>query len=178
MGVCGVGKTTVARAMADMAGAHYLEGDDFHPEENVRAMAQGRPLSDADRWPWLESICAGALAAHESDNAPVVIACSALKKRYRDLLRQRLGDLAIIHLTGDRELIRARMEQREGHFMPARLLDSQLRDLEAPRADEGDVLVLDISGTEAAILNTARAYFSGRLQTDRRARSASADSGA
>lgn len=175
MGVCGVGKTTVARAIADMAGAHFLEGDDFHPESNIRAMAQGQPLTDRERWPWLESICAGALAARSRDGAGVVIACSALKKRYRDLMRQRLGEITIVHLTGDPELIRARMERREGHFMPARLLDSQLADLEAPRADEGEVLVFDSSDTEAAILERARAYFSGRTQAGRHHGSASAD---
>jgi len=129
MGVSGTGKTTIGRALADALGVPFVEGDDLHPEANKRKMAAGIPLTDDDRAPWLD------LVAAELD-APAVVACSALKRRYRDRLRQAAPDLALVYLHGAPELLAARMEGREGHFMPTSLLRSQLETLEVPDPDE------------------------------------------
>lgn len=140
MGVCGTGKSSLAARLVAATGGTLVEADEFHSAANVALMASGQPLTDAHRWPWLDAIAAGVRAARPG--APVAIACSALKRRYRDRLRSRLGDLALIHLTGDPALIRARLEARRDHFMPPALLDSQLAELEPPAADE-PCLVLD-----------------------------------
>jgi gluconokinase len=134
MGVCGTGKSSLGARLSAATGGALVEADDFHSTANVALMASGRPLGDAERWPWLDAIADGAIAAGKS--GLVAIACSALKRRYRDRLRSRLGDLALIHLTGDPALIRARLEARPDHFMPPSLLDSQLAELEPPAADE------------------------------------------
>lgn len=155
MGVCGVGKSTVARMLSERLGGSLVEADDYHPEENIRAMSLGVPLTDANRWAWLETVCRIA-AANEGD--PVVIACSALKRRYRDLMLERLGDLRIVHLTGDPALIRQRMDHREGHFMPVSLLDSQLADLETPESPEENVLAVDIADAPDVILDRAERF--------------------
>jgi gluconokinase len=134
MGVCGTGKSSLAARLAAASGGTLVEADDFHSPANVALMASGRPLGDADRWPWLDAIAESArVAGHKG---LVAIACSALKRRYRDRLRDRLGAFAVIHLTGNPALIRARLEARPGHFMPASLLDSQLAELEPPAGDE------------------------------------------
>ena len=121
MGVCGCGKTSV--------------GDEFHPPENIAKMAAGIPLGDEDRWGWLDAIAAR-LAEARGQGRPVVVSCSALKRRYRDRLRTGAPRLLFVHLDGERELILGRMAQRTGHYMPASLLDSQLADLEPPEPDE------------------------------------------
>ncbi|PYE90050.1 gluconokinase [Phyllobacterium leguminum] len=143
MGVCGVGKSTVGRAIAERSGGSFIEADEFHPEANIRLMSAGQPLSDADRWPWLGAIAEGASEALKRDGAPVIIACSALKQSYRDFLREKLGSIAILHLTGPRDLILQRMTGRS-HFMPPELLDSQLAALEelAP-AEKGITMTID-----------------------------------
>jgi gluconokinase len=133
MGVCGTGKSSLGARLAAFGGT-LVEADDFHSPANVALMASGRSLGDADRWPWLDAIAEAAVAAGKT--GLVAIACSALKRGYRDRLRGRLGDLALIHLTGDPVLIRARLEARPDHFMPPSLLDSQLAELEPPAADE------------------------------------------
>jgi gluconokinase len=134
MGVCGTGKSSLASRLAAASGGTLVEADDFHSPANVALMASGRPLGDADRWPWLDAIAEAVGRAGQT--GPVAIACSALKRRYRDRLRSGLGDMALIHLTGDPALIRARLEARLDHFMPPSLLDSQLAELEPPEADE------------------------------------------
>jgi gluconokinase len=129
MGVSGTGKSTVGRALAETLGLPFVEGDDLHPESNVAKMAAGIPLTDADRAPWLDLIAA------ELDR-PVVITCSALKRSYRDRLRLAAPDLVLVYLHGAPELLASRMAQRDGHFMPTALLESQLATLEEPAADE------------------------------------------
>jgi gluconokinase len=136
MGVSGTGKSTTGRALAQALDLPFLEGDDLHPESNVAKMAAGIPLTDADRAPWLDLIAA------ELDQ-PQVVACSALKRSYRDRLRQAAPDLVLVYLHGDPELLLSRMSQRDGHFMPTALLDSQLATLEEPAADE-DVIPVDV----------------------------------
>ncbi|MFS4437357.1 gluconokinase [Paracoccaceae bacterium GXU_MW_L88] len=137
MGVCGSGKSTAARAIAEALNARFLEADDFHPQKNVAAMSRGEPLNDEMRWPWLAAV---AEAAARSDG-PVVIACSALKRSYRDLLCARVEGLHIVYLHAERDALRARMLARENHYMPESLLDSQLADLTPPEADEPHIKV-------------------------------------
>lgn len=132
MGVSGCGKTTVAAGVAERLGWTLLEGDTFHPPANVAKMASGTPLTDDDRWPWLRAIAAEA-ARH--DNA--VVACSALKRAYRDILRPDV----LVYLQGTKYLIAERLRARKGHFMPPTLLDSQFATLEPPATDECPIVV-------------------------------------
>ena len=138
-GVSGVGKTEMARRLADTLGAAFLDADDFHPPANVRAMAAGRPLDDAMRAPWLDA-CARALEAHRL-RGDVVMACSALKRRYRDRLRARVGGLGVVFLSARFEAVEARMSRRRGHYMPLSLLRSQFAALEPPGRGERVVVV-------------------------------------
>jgi gluconokinase len=159
MGVCGTGKSSVAARLAEATGGALVEADDFHSAANVALMASGQPLTDADRWPWLDAIAEGARAAE--GEGLVAIACSALKRRYRDRLRANLGELALIHLTGDPALIRTRLEARRDHFMPPALLDSQLAELEPPAADE-PCLTLDVALSPGEQDARLRAFLAGR----------------
>jgi len=138
MGVSGSGKTTVGAALADALGLRFVDGDALHPAANVAKMAAGIPLDDADRAPWLDAV--GAVLA----DGPVVVACSALKRAYRDRLRAAAPGLQLVFLDGDRALLASRMAARPGHFMPASLLDSQLATLERPEPDE-HALTADIA---------------------------------
>jgi len=138
MGVSGSGKTTVGAALADALGLRFVDGDALHPAANVAKMAAGIPLDDADRAPWLDAI--GAVLAA----GPVVVACSALKRAYRDRLRAAAPGLQLVFLDGDPALLASRMTARPGHFMPASLLDSQLATLERPEPDE-HALTADIA---------------------------------
>lgn len=138
MGVTGVGKTTVGRLLAERFGARFLEGDAFHPPANVEKMRAGIPLEDADRWPWLETLRAE-LARELAAGATVVLACSALKRAYRDLLRRAGPEVRFVHLVGPEELVARRLAGRRGHYMPPSLLPSQLATLEDP-SGEPDVL--------------------------------------
>jgi gluconokinase len=147
MGVAGSGKTTIGRLLAAELGWRFLEGDDAHPPANVEKMATGLPLTDADRRPWLEELrrrIESCLAAGES----VVVACSALKESYRRVLAEGLPGVRFVHLRGDPEVIRQRLEGRQGHFMKAVLLESQLAVLEAPK----DALAVDVAGTPEEIV--------------------------
>lgn len=137
MGVCGVGKSTIGRAVACRLGSPFVEADDHHSESNIRALAAGQSLNDERRWPWLSDVCEAALRGSQKSPTPVVIACSALKRKYRDFIRTKLADVTLIHLTGAPSLIRARLETRDDHFASSLLLDSQIQDLEAPTPDEG-----------------------------------------
>ncbi len=136
MGVSGCGKTTVAAGVAQRLGWKLLEGDAFHPPSNVAKMASGTPLTDEDRWPWLRAIASAA-----AGEASAVIACSALKRAYRDVLKAGRDDVVIVYLKGSRELIGARLAARKGHFMPPGLLDSQFATLEEPGAEENPLIV-------------------------------------
>ncbi|NUL07614.1 gluconokinase [Streptomyces lunaelactis] len=151
MGVAGTGKTTIGPLLADTLGVPYAEGDDFHPPANIARMSAGIPLDDADRLPWLDAI---GQWAHGRAGLGGVVACSALKRVYRDRLRAAAPDAVFLHLTGDRALIEQRMSERKGHFMPAALLDSQFATLQPLGSDEAGVAV-DVSGTPEEITERA-----------------------
>ncbi len=140
MGVSGSGKTTVARGVAERKGWALLEGDAFHPAANVAKMHAGVPLTDEDRWPWLEAI------AHEIDalrgqGKSAVVACSALKRAYRDVLIGARPDVVLVYLQGSQALIAERLAVRKNHFMPPSLLASQFATLEEPGEDEHPIVV-------------------------------------
>jgi carbohydrate kinase (thermoresistant glucokinase family) len=150
MGVSGCGKSEVGRLLAAALQAPFLEGDAYHSASNVAKMADGIPLTDADRAGWLELLQAE-IALARTRGEGLVLACSALKRRYRDLLRAADPELRFAHLTGPRDLIATRMKARTAHYMPISLLDSQLRDLEPLAADESGLL-LDISKEPAVLI--------------------------
>jgi gluconokinase len=148
MGVSGCGKSTVGQQLADALGLEYLEGDAFHPSENVAKMAAGNALNDADRQVWLQRL---SRALAQAEPPGVVLACSALKRSHRDVLRQGAPRLRLVHLHGSRELLAARLAARRDHYMPASLLDSQLATLETPAADEA-ARVFDVTQDAATIV--------------------------
>ena len=141
MGVSGSGKSTIAAMLAQRLGWTYEDGDWFHPKSNVEKMHHGEPLTDADRWPWLNAIAAWIDATRNAGNHGVV-ACSALKRVYRDILIGERRDVRLVFLKGDQDLVARRIAARNGHFMPASLLDSQFKTLEEPTADERPITVL------------------------------------
>ena len=151
MGVSGSGKTTVGAALARELGAEFLEGDRFHPPENIAKMSRGEPLDDADRWPWLDRL-GSELAARGKEGRPVVLACSALKRAYRDRLRRSWPALCFVYLRGDFDLIHGRLAARHGHFMPTDLLQSQFAALEEPK----DAVIVDISQSTEQIVSEIR----------------------
>lgn len=135
MGVSGSGKSTIASRLAERLGWTFEDGDRFHPQSNVAKMKAGHPLSDEDRWPWLEAIADEIGRVCETGDH-VVIACSALKRAYRDVLLRSRNDVRFVVLDGSKALIAERLARRKGHFMPPGLLDSQFETLEPPQADE------------------------------------------
>ena len=137
MGVSGCGKSSVGEGVSARLGIPYSDGDDLHPAENVAKMRAGVPLTDADRWPWLDRI-----AQVLAEEAPVIVGCSALKRVYRDRIRA-AGKVTFIHLVGSRDLIAARMAERTGHYMPLSLLDSQFAALEPPGSEEAIAVSID-----------------------------------
>lgn len=142
MGVSGCGKTTVGRLVAERTGCDFADADDFHPAANREKMAAGMPLDDADRQPWLEALRDHIRATNDSGRT-LVLACSALKRRYRDTLREAGPQVVFVHLDGTREQLLDRLRSRKDHFFPPELLDSQLADLERPET----ALVLDSSAS-------------------------------
>ena len=139
MGVSGCGKSSVGARLAARLGLNYRDGDDLHPPENVAKMRAGMPLTDADRWPWLDRVGQVLLA-----EAPVIVGCSALKRAYRDRIRTAAGGpVTFVHLAGSQEVIAARMALRQGHYMPLSLLDSQFAALEPPTAEEAITVSID-----------------------------------
>jgi gluconokinase len=155
MGVAGSGKTTIGEKLAERLGWRYEDGDRFHPKANVEKMSAGRPLSDEDRWPWLQAI------ADEIDrickrNGHVVIGCSALKRSYRDVLVHGRDDVRIVYLDGTQVVIARRLKARKGHFMPPTLLESQFNTLQPPGADEHPVTVSIDASVEAVVDNILR----------------------
>lgn len=139
MGVSGCGKSSIAEQLASDLQAHFKDGDELHPQNNIDKMASGTPLTDEDRQPWLEDVARYA-ASHAREHGICVIACSALKHHYRQTLNT-AGHVAYVYLHGSRELIASRMHLRSGHFMPETLLDSQFAALEDPRKEDNVVTV-------------------------------------
>lgn len=148
MGVTGSGKSTIGELLASTLGLPFEDGDDLHPESNVRKMAAGHPLTDADRWPWLRKV---GEALRSSEKTGLVVACSALKRAYRDAIRDAEPRTTFILLDGTRELLEKRLSSRHGHFMPQSLLDSQLAILEPLEAVERGITV-PIDQTPARIV--------------------------
>lgn len=147
MGVSGSGKSTVGAALSQRLRVPFADADDFHPAANVEKMSAGHPLDDDDRYPWLETIGQW-LAQHEDGG---VMSCSALKRKYRDQLRQHCPDVEFLHLAGSLDTIGRRQASRPGHFMPAALLASQFQTLEPLEADERG-LAIDIEQSIDAII--------------------------
>ncbi len=137
MGVSGCGKSSVGEGLSARLGIPYYDGDDLHPVENVAKMRAGVPLTDVDRWPWLDRV-----AQVLAENAPVIVGCSALKRVYRDRIRT-AGKVTFVHLVGSRDLIAGRMAERKGHYMPLTLLDSQFAALEPPGPEEAVSVSID-----------------------------------
>ncbi|MCW3478645.1 gluconokinase [Neisseriaceae bacterium JH1-16] len=160
MGVAGCGKSSLGQALSEALGATFIEGDSFHPPENIARMAAGIPLTDDDRAGWLTRL-AERLADGRSHGECMVLACSALKRRYRDKLREGDPGLLFVHLSGTPQLIAERMAERSAHFMPQSLIESQFGDLEALQTDELAV-VCDIQQS----LETIRDRVAERLGRD------------
>ena len=156
MGVSGSGKTTLAALLGRRLGWPVAEADDFHSPANLAKMSAGIPLTDADRWPWLTAIRDWLNATVTSGAAGSIVTCSALKRSYRDLLREASGSVRFVHLTSDPATLAERMEQRAGHFMPAALLPSQLQALEPLGPDEAG-LTLANNTTPADLADRALA---------------------
>lgn len=142
MGVSGSGKTTVGLALAQKLGSPFYDGDDFHPPQNIAKMAAGIPLDDEDRFVWLARLHE-LIANHLARGETAVVACSALKKKYRDQLRQGNDGLQIVHLEGSFDLIQKRMEARRSHYMKADMLQSQFETLEPPSPHNTLILIVD-----------------------------------
>lgn len=162
MGVAGCGKSTIGRRLAERLACRFVDGDDLHPPANVAKMRAGSPLTDADRAPWLE-----ATRDVLRDGPPVVVACSALRRRYRDLLRTAgtavtSGAVQFVFLDLDRNTTIERLAAREGHFMSAEMADSQYRTLERPEPDEPDVLVVDASAPLDLVVDRATVLLTDR----------------
>ena len=157
IGVAGSGKTTVGTMLADTMKCRFLEGDSLHSKENIDKMSQGVPLTDSDRAPWLSSIHARIVTASERGQA-LVVGCSALKQEYRNVLAEGVP-ITWVYLRGSLELIRARLKQRQGHFMKADMLESQFAALEEPT----DAIVVDLSAPPGAIVREILARLGVRL---------------
>lgn len=162
MGVSGCGKTTIAAGIAAHTGWVLLEGDSFHPVANISKMSAGIPLTDEDRWPWLRAIAAKARELHDQ-GLSCVVACSALKRSYRDVLLEDRDDTVLVYLRGSKELIADRLAHRHNHFMPPGLLDSQFATLQEPTPDENPIIA-DIDPPPDAIIDTVVAALKDRLK--------------
>lgn len=153
MGVSGAGKSTVGAALARRLDVAFADADVFHSQVNIAKMAEGRPLSDEDRYPWLDAV--GQWLAHHGDGG--VISCSALKRQYRDRLRAHCPQIEFLHLAGSPQLIARRQASRPGHFMPSSLLNSQFNTLEPLGPDESGIAV-DAGGRVDAIIEAFLRY--------------------
>lgn len=143
MGVSGSGKTTVGEAVARQIHAKFIDGDDLHPRANIQKMGSGHPLNDEDREPWLERLSDAAYSLHHKNETGIIV-CSALKRRYRDRLREGNQGMIFLYLKGSFDIIMERLKARSGHFMPTDLLKSQFDTLEEPNSGEPDVICVDI----------------------------------
>lgn len=146
MGVSSTGKTSVGTAIAQRLKMKLIDGDDLHPRANILKMGSGIPLNDEDRKPWLERINDAAFSLEQKSEKGIIV-CSALKKKYRDQIRQGNSNIRFIFLHGSFELILERMKQRQGHFMKTEMLQSQFNTLEIPQDDEKDVVFIDIDSS-------------------------------
>jgi gluconokinase len=155
MGVSGVGKSTVAKGLSTVLGWTYAEGDAFHSAANVARMASGEPLTDDDRWPWLRAIGAW-LDEQIEAGSPSVVTCSALRRAYRDLLREGRPEVSFLHLGAGEDLVADRMSHRVDHYMPVSLLHSQYDTLEPLQPDEPGVSI-PVDGTASEVLRRALA---------------------
>ncbi|GAA1791133.1 MAG: gluconokinase [Actinobacteria bacterium] len=160
MGVSGCGKSTVAKGVAEAMNLPFAEADRFHPEENVAKMAAGIPLNDDDRYPWLRDLSAW-MATQAAQGQSTTMACSALKREYRDILRAGPPELCFIHLNGPMEVIAERMAARTDHFMPVSLLASQFEALQPLEPDEVGV-VLDLRKTPEELIDEAATWLRDR----------------
>jgi gluconokinase len=151
MGVSGSGKSTLAKGISTLLGWEFAEGDAFHSDANVAKMHSGRPLTDEDRWPWLRAI-GDWISTKQAAGESAVVTCSALRRVYRDLLREGRPAVRFLHVEAPSEVIQGRMEQRAGHYMPASLLPSQLATLEPLAPDEPGVSITN-EGTAAEVLD-------------------------
>lgn len=166
MGVAGCGKSTIGEALSRVLGWPFRDADSFHPEANVAKMSRGLPLDDADRAPWLAAI-AGWIEAQQAAGQRAIVSCSALKRRYRDVIASGRPGVCLVHLAGTLAVIEARMAARRDHFMPLSLLKSQFEALEPPDADE-HALVVDVARTPEEILATIRAHLDAQWQARQR----------
>jgi gluconokinase len=161
MGVAGSGKSSVASGLGGALGLEVIEGDDYHPQSSIDKMAAGIPLTDADRRPWLETL-ARLVGARHAGGVGTVLACSALRRSYRDILRSTVPNdqSFVIQLDADAETLRERMADRTGHFMPVSLLDSQLATLEPLQPDERGA-VIDVTAPLDVVIDRAMAAVRG-----------------
>lgn len=162
MGVSGCGKSTLSQALAEHLKLQMVDGDDLHLPESVAKMCAGIALQDADRWPWLDRI-GHYLAGSENCTPGRVVACSALRRVYRDRIRAQAGPVCFLFLKGDYKLIAQRMRQRVGHYMQADLLNSQFQTLETPGPQETDVITLDISAPMSLLIEQALTVLRARM---------------
>lgn len=162
MGVSGAGKSTIGTLLGQRLGISFIDGDDLHPVANKEKMRAGTPLDDDDRRPWLQVI-GRTLGSYQREGGSVIIACSALKRCYRDLLREHAPEVVFVHLEGSADTLSARMAARNHEFMPANLLASQLEALEPLEADEAHVL-LDVRQSPSELVESAAVVLLGRAQ--------------
>lgn len=146
MGVSSTGKTSVGTVVAHRLGIKLIDGDDLHPRANIIKMGEGQPLNDEDRAPWLERIRDAAFSLERKSEVGIIV-CSALKKQYRDLIREGNENVKFLFLEGSFDLVLERMKQRQGHYMKTDMLKSQFDTLEVPQEDEPDVIHIDIDGS-------------------------------
>ncbi|KAB8312407.1 gluconokinase [Erwinia endophytica] len=163
MGVSGSGKSAVANAVAYQLKAAFLDGDFLHPRANIEKMSAGHPLNDDDRKPWLQAINDAAFAMQRTNEVSLIV-CSALKKSYRDILRQGNENLSFVYLKGDFDTIESRLRARKGHFFKPQMLVTQFETLEEPGSDEHDVLVVDINQALDEVVAAVIAAIEGAIK--------------
>lgn len=165
MGVAGTGKTTIGEGIAEHFGLAYAEGDAFHSDANRKKMGEGHPLTDEDRWPWLRSL-RDWMTEHARQGKSTVVACSALREVYRDVLREADGDVFFVHLELPEDVNVERLNERHGHYMATGMLQSQLDTLEPLTASENGAVVMNVGQCEDVVRNacaTISSHFGGRL---------------
>jgi len=165
MGVSGSGKSAVANQVSHQLQSAFLDGDFLHPRANIEKMAEGHPLNDDDRGPWLQSLNDAAFAMQRTNNISIIV-CSALKKSYRDILRKDNSNLSFVYLKGDFDTIVSRLKARKGHFFKPQMLVTQFATLEEPGADEQDVLVVDINHSLEEVVVATVATIEGAIKKD------------